>query len=173
MPNKMYRKALVIVVLLVVVIIASFAMGRTPKKMEVAGDDPFAALGFSLEDLNGKVHSLEEYKDKVIFLNFWASWCPPCRAEMPSMQKLYESWDKKQFVMLAVNVRESENKVREFAEKNGYSFPILLDRDGAVADKYKVQGIPATYIIRDGGESIVGVVGAREWTIEELQDVVQ
>jgi len=173
MSNKMYRKALITVALLVLIIIAALAMGRAPKKVETTGGGPFTVIDFTLEALDGKVYTLSDYKDKVIFLNFWATWCPPCRAEMPSMQKLFESWDKKKFVMLAVNMRESEDKVKAFIEKNGYSFPILLDRNGEVGNKYKVHGIPATYIISDGGQSIVGVVGAREWTMAEMQDVVQ
>jgi thiol-disulfide isomerase/thioredoxin len=130
------------------------------------------APDFTLKGLDGKAHSLSDYRGKVVFLNFWASWCPPCRAEMPSMQKLSRSWDKKKYVMLAVNLREAREVVRSFAAKNGYSFPILLDETGGTAAKYRVSGIPTTAIIDEKGNIINRTVGAREWTLGALKSLL-
>jgi len=130
------------------------------------------AANFTLTGLDGKSHALSDYKGKIVFLNFWASWCPPCRAEMPSMQKLYGSWDKKKFVMLAVNLREAKGAVGSFARQNGYTFPILLDDTGGIASQYQVAGIPTTIIIDGKGYVLSRTVGSREWSLEALKKLV-
>ncbi|MFC1571629.1 TlpA disulfide reductase family protein [Candidatus Margulisiibacteriota bacterium] len=140
-------------------------MGRVPKT--APGD--FLAADFTLEDLNGSAHTLSDYQGKIVFLNFWATWCPPCRTEMPSMQKMYQSWDKDKYVLLAVDIRENKDDVKAFADKNGYTFPILLDQTGSVARQYGVRGIPATFILDENGKVVKSVVGAREWTLRGLQ----
>jgi peroxiredoxin len=144
-------------------------MGEKPPLISA----PAKAVDFTLKDLNEKSHTLSEYKGKIVFLNFWATWCPPCRAEMPSMQKLYTTWDSREFVMLAVDIGESREKVKAFAEENGYTFPILLDRDKKVARKYMVRGIPTTYLIGKDGNIIKKIVGSREWTLEEFYSLVE
>lgn len=141
-------------------------MGNVPP----AADQYF---NFTLQDLQGQKHALSDYKGKIVFLNFWASWCPPCRAEMPSMQKMYQVWDKDKYVLLAVNIKEGKRTVKKFARDNGYTFPILLDSDGLVAAAYGVRGIPATFIIDAKGKLVRKVEGAREWTIESLEQLVQ
>jgi thiol-disulfide isomerase/thioredoxin len=147
---------------------AILAMGKAPDSSKAQ-----KAIDFTLMDLNGRSHTLSEYKGKIVFLNFWASWCGPCRAEMPSMQKLYETWDKNKFEMLAVNLGEDEERVREFARENGYSFPILLEREEKVAEKYMIRGIPTTFLIDEHGNVIEKIVGTREWTLEELQGLIE
>ena len=171
MPHKVYRKTLnrkprrlVAGFLFLFICSVTFAMSKAP--------DP-SATDFTLLDLEGNKHTLSDYKGKVVFLNFWATWCPPCRAEMPSMQKLYETWDKDKFVMLAVNIGESREKVRSFAESNGYTFPILLDEDQKVARKYGIRGIPATYLIDEQGNMVNKVVGAREWDINQIKRLLK
>ena len=144
----------------------SFAMGRITKT-EVPGLDQ--AVDFKLEDLNGKSQVLSDYRGKIVFLNFWATWCPPCRAEMPSMQKLFNKADKSKFVMLAVNIGQDIKAVKEFAEENKYTFPILLDREGVIADKYHVSGIPTTFVIDQQGRIMNRVVGSREWSWDEFK----
>jgi peroxiredoxin len=130
-----------------------------------------SATNFTLTGLDGKSHALSDYRGKVVFLNFWATWCPPCRAEMPSMQKLYLAWDQTRYVMLTVNLRETKEVVRAFADKNGYTFPILLDETGAIASQYRVSGIPTTLIINENGTVVNKTVGSREWTLEALKQI--
>jgi len=131
-----------------------------------------SAANFTLVGLDGKAHSLSDYRGRVVFLNFWATWCPPCRGEMPSMQKLYLSWDQEKYVMLAVNLRDSKDTVSAFASQNGYTFPILLDETGAVGSQYQVSGIPTTIIIDEKGNVLHRTVGSREWTLEALKQIV-
>lgn len=153
------RKILIIVLVLLSFFFASkiFGMGEKPR----AG---IAAIDFTARDLFGYEQKLSDYYGKVIFLNFWATWCPPCRAEMPSIQKLYEQLVHEDFVILAVSVdKEGEPVVRPFLDQTGYTFPVLLDPRGKAASKYGVRGIPATFIINRDGMIVEKFVGSRNW----------
>ena len=165
----MYRKTLILLVCFCFFVSLAAAVSRAPKPPQ----GPAKAIDFTLKDLNGKSHALSEYKGKLVFLNFWATWCPPCREEMPSMQKLYNDSDKNKFVMLAVDVGEGEAQVRKFAARNGYTFPILLDIKGDIGKLYKVRGIPATFIIDQAGNLVAKKVGARHWTWEEFLPLIK
>lgn len=113
------------------------------------------AYDFALLDKEGNEISLSSLKGKVVFLNFWASWCGPCRMEMPHMQKVYEEYKDKDVVILAVNITASEKNgiegVNSFLQENKYTFPVLYDKDGTVAEKYRISAIPTTYIINKDG----------------------
>lgn len=140
---------------------SSHAMSeRSPR----SGQGHAAYNDFYLNDLDGIYTRLSEHKGKVIFLNFFATWCPPCRNEMPSMQKLHEMLDGPDFVMIAVSVdRGGVEKVRDFIKKNGYSFRVLIDSDGAASKKYSVSSIPATFIIDKNGNIVSRIIGERDW----------
>lgn len=143
---------------------------------QVRGAPPL--LDFTLEDLSGKKVQLSSLKGKVIMVNFWATWCPPCREEMPGMEKLYQTLKANpDFVMLAVDSQEDPATVKAFIEKNKYHFPVLLDQNGAVTAQYSVRAYPTTYIIDRQGRVIGGVVGARAWetpeTLKGLQKLLQ
>lgn len=130
-----------------------------------------AAPDFTLTDKNGKKVTLSSFRGKVVLLNFWATWCPPCRQEMPSMEKLFQSFhDRTDFVMLAVDSQEPLTTVEPFLKKYGYTFPILLDTTGEVGSMYSVTGIPTTYLIDAQGRVIAGKVGAHDWTIPAVAD---
>ena len=134
----------------------------------------FDAPDFALTDLKGKEVSLSSLKGKFVFLNFWATWCPPCRAEMPSMQVLYEKYRNSGFEILAVNLREDKKTVRDYMKKNGYTFPVVLDTDGSVGGSmYGVSGIPTTYFIGKDGAILGRLVGTREWDTEEVYKVIE
>ena len=167
-------KKIMIVASLIVGVLGLFFIGNFVLSM---GENPQAVspdiYSFTLKDLDGNSHNLADYKGKVVFLNFWASWCPPCREEMPAMQKMYVSWDKNKYVMLAINTGEDKRTVKEFAGKNGYTFPILLDKDGRVARTYKITGIPTTFIIDGEGKVVSKIVGARDWTEADIKIIVE
>ncbi len=121
------------------------------------------AVDFTLLDISGRELSLKDFRGKVIFLNFWATWCYPCRMEMPSMENLYERFKGDGFVILGISLDRRRKKVERFLEEYGISFPILLDRDGRIADRYGVRGLPTTFIIDRRGKILGRAVGARDW----------
>ena len=126
------------------------------------------APDFILKDLDGKKVRLSDYRGKIVFLNFWATWCPPCRAEMPSMEKLNGKMNGTDFIIFAVSIdTSSPERVANFIEKNGYTFDILHDSDQAVAKNYLVMGIPTTYIIDKKGIIVEKSVGAEMWDTED------
>ena len=120
-----------------------------------------------------EVTALSGYRGKVIFLNFWATWCPPCREEMPSMESLYNRFKGNDFEMLAVNIAESDAVVQSFAEEYGLSFPILFDRDSRVGSAYGVQAIPTTFIIDRDGRIVVRFVGGRDWDTPQIRRALE
>lgn len=125
------------------------------------------APSFTLKDLDGNEVRLDDLKGKIVAINFWATWCPPCREEMPSMERLYRKFKDKDFIMLAIDLREDGRKVKAFKEEIGLSFPILLDSDGAVGWDYRITSIPTTYLVDREGYLIGSALGAREWSSTE------
>jgi len=114
---------------------------------------------FELADLSGKKVSLESLRGKPVFLNFWATWCYPCRSEMPDLQDMYLKYGG-QMHFLTINSQESANTVRKFVQENKYTFPVVLDSNGAVGGKYRVTGIPTTVILDAEGFVKANHVGA-------------
>ena len=136
-------------------------------------DEKIMAQNFSLKNLNGNVVHLENYRGKVIFLNFWTTWCPACLVEMPSMEKLYKEFKDKDFIILAVDMQEDSETVNKFKAKFKLSFPILLDTDGVVASYYGVNAIPATYLIDRAGNLYAAALGARDWASEDAFQLIK
>lgn len=124
----------------------------------VVFDEQIPAPDFNLISLRGGRIQLSDYRGKVVFLNFWATWCGPCRAEMPSMQDLYADLQDENFVVLAINQQEGNRVVQDFVDQQGFSFPVLMD-NGQVSYQYGVRGIPTTFIIGPDGNVIAGKVG--------------
>jgi len=123
---------------------------------------------FTLPFLNGGSASLSSFKGKVVLLNFWATWCPPCRYEMPSMEALYQRFKNHGLEILAVDLGEDAHTVRQFIQNHNYTFPVMLDIDGEVGDDYGVRGIPVTYVLNRQG-MIIGVVrGAIDWNTPQV-----
>ena len=132
-----------------------------------------ASIDFKLKDLTGKTVSLSSFKGSIVFLNFWATWCPPCRAELPSMQKLYEKYKDRGLVILGVDLQEDENLVRDFVKKTGLTYPILLDSNSQVGQIYGARSIPTSYIIGKKGFILARTVGGREWNKQEIYDLFE
>jgi len=122
-----------------------------------------APADFSLPSLNGESVALSSYKGSVVILNFWATWCPPCRAEMPSMETLYKRFQNQGLTILAVDLGETAAAVRQFIKNNNYTFPVLLDLKSNVGSLYGVRAIPASYIIDREGKIIASIMGSIQW----------
>jgi len=149
--------------LLVLIVMAGsvLAMGNKPIGRSAQTIDK-TAVDFALKELNGQTVRLSDQKGKVVFLNFWATWCPPCREEMPSIQRLHQRLGNTDFIILAVSLDQGD--IRSFVKKGNYSFKILLDPKGEIGRKYGVTGIPTTYIIDKNGAIRQKAVGSRDWS---------
>lgn len=133
------------------------------------------AADFKLETLDGNTISLDSLRGKVVFLNVWATWCEPCREEMPSMQTLYDDFKgNKDFVMLAVSQDvKGRAAVAPYVAKNGYHFTILLDPENKIGETYDVSGVPETFIIDRKGQIVAHHMGAFDWSRPDVKDALQ
>lgn len=138
----------------------------------VVADMPGAATDFELSDHQGNAFRLHDQRGKVVFVNFWATWCPPCIHEMPMMEQLYQSLRQRPFAIWAVNMQESREDVASFMENKRFHFPALLDHEGSVTALYQVQGLPTTYLIDCAGHVIGHVVGMVQWTNDATRKLV-
>jgi peroxiredoxin len=136
-------------------------------------DKPYRAPVFSLENMSGKRVTLEQYRGKVVLLNFWASWCPPCLEEMPSMQRLYTQMKGRPFEILAIDVGEDEADIRRFNTIMKTTFPVLLDRDGSVYNEWKVYVYPTNFLIDKSGHIRYGSPGAIDWDEKSPVDKIE
>jgi thiol-disulfide isomerase/thioredoxin len=119
---------------------------------------------FVLSDLQGKMVGLEDFRERVVLLNFWATWCGPCKREIPSLERLYQKRRDKGFVILAVNTeRTSASNVASFTQKYGMSFPVLLNPQADVANNYWIRAIPTSFLLDKKGVIRWKIVGGREW----------
>jgi peroxiredoxin len=128
---------------------------------------------FSLTDLNGKGVEIKQFKGKVIFLNFWATWCGPCKEEMPGLEVLHQQFREKNFVLLTISVDyEGIKPVQEFINKHRYTFPVLLDPKGETLDLFEVKGIPTTFLIDKKGKMVGKAIGPRDWKSAEIVSLI-
>jgi len=132
------------------------------------------APNFSLKDLQGRPRELKDFKGKVVFLNFWATWCGPCKEEMPSMEELWKQFKDKDFVFLAISVDYAGMKpVKEYIEKHRYTFLVLIDPGGKALDLFQVRGIPTTFLIDQKGGLIGRAIGPRDWNHPEVKSLLK
>jgi thiol-disulfide isomerase/thioredoxin len=134
---------------------------QTPSK-------PLASTDFELPILDGGKVKLSALKGSVVLLNFWATWCPPCRAEIPSMEVLHSKLKDKGLRVLAVDLAEETAKVRDFVKKNKMEVTVLLDSTGQIGGAYGASSIPTTYVIGRDGAIIARTVGSRDWGTQEM-----
>ena len=131
------------------------------------------APDFGLQDTNGKMHRLSDYRGKPVIINFWTTWCPPCREELPSMNRAWHLLKQEGIAMLAINMGEDEDTIFLFSADYPTDFPILLDQSGEVIEQWPVKGLPTTYIIAPDGSIAYRAIGSREWDDKALLDIVR
>ena len=134
------------------------------------------APDFLLPDLNDKQLRLSDYRGKVVFLNFWATWCKPCREEMPSMEVLFKNFEKDGLVILAVSIDRvtTKKEIPPFVKGLNLTFPVLVDSWGQTDKRYKLMGVPETYIIDQQGILREKIIGPRDWTrLDNLKMLTQ
>jgi thiol-disulfide isomerase/thioredoxin len=127
-----------------------------------------APIDFTAPLLDGTMINLSQYKGKVVFLNFWATWCEPCRSEMRSMEAVYQKLKNKGFEILAVNLGETREEVSAFMNKYKLNFPVILDSTKITGTYYHIQAIPTTYIIDKRGLIIARFIGSFNWNTPKV-----
>jgi peroxiredoxin len=131
------------------------------------------APDFILPDTAGKLHRLSDYRGRPVIINFWATWCPPCREEIPSMNRAWRRLREEGVVMLAINVGEDEDTIFVFTADYPAEFPLLLDRSGEVIGQWPVKGLPTSYVIAPDGTLAYRAIGGREWDDEKLLELIR
>ncbi|MBV8055041.1 MAG: TlpA family protein disulfide reductase [Deltaproteobacteria bacterium] len=132
------------------------------------------AANFKLKDLKGNEISLTSLRGKVVFLNVWATWCAPCREEMPSIETLYNDFKAdKNFVVLAISQDTDDTLVSPFVKQNHLQFTVLLDPRNEVGEHYDVNGIPETFIIGRDGRIVAHHVGPYDWSNADIREALQ
>lgn len=137
--------------------------------------EPVAAPGFELKDMDGRLHRLEDYRGKVVLVNFWATWCPPCRHEIPSLERLYQRIGSQGFVVLGVNEWEDPDHVFAYTGQLGVdpTYPILFDSDSAVATAFEVNGLPTSYLLDKEGRVRYRAIGGRDFNHPDVAAIVE
>lgn len=165
--------AIIIAIIILVGIIGAVWMQSSKYAPVTVGS---SAPDFKLADRDGKEYTLSSFRGKVVFVNFWATWCKTCKDEMPSMQALYSYMKQRDmpFEILAISMDRvtTQKEIEPFAKGLGLTFPILLDAWGKTDGKYKLTGVPETYIIDQNGNVAEKIIGPRDWTtIEAVQKI--
>ncbi|WP_042470211.1 peroxiredoxin family protein [Bacillus ndiopicus] len=168
----MVKKITSIVILAIAIVLVAFAIANAMYKKEKPESTEQAA-DFTLEALDGTKISLSDFKGQKVVLNFWATWCPPCKAEMPHLQNFHENNENSDVKLLAVNLTASDSvsNAVDFVDAYELTFPVLLDVDGEVGQLYEVITIPTTYFIDEDGNIVEKFIGALdEETMENIID---
>jgi peroxiredoxin len=185
-PGKEYKpinyKSAILVFLVVIslLVIISLQLKESGIRLWTRAtlDVGYAAPDFAFPNLDGKMISLSAHRGKVVLVNIWATWCPPCVDEMPSMEKLYQGFKGNHFEILAVSIDTLGIKaVAPFMKKYKLTFPALIDPEGEIKTLYKATGVPESFIIDKEGILIKKIIGARNWASPEVfrffRDLIQ
>ena len=154
------------------------ALGRITGALASGTERPVVgarAPNFQFQDADGQLKLLSDLRGKPVLINFWASWCWPCRQEMPFIQQIHEEWAEKGLVVLTVNLGESPSTVEHFLQRYGFSFPVLLDTKRVTSTRYNIRGIPTTFFIdRDGiiQERVIGAFATKQGLEARLKSII-
>lgn len=141
------RKWLQIAILLAIVVIGGYALSQSLFSDSAKPKEGGKAPEFNLHGLDGRTHALSDYKGKTLVINFWASWCVPCKSEMPAIQRQYDKWKVKGLEVMGVNLGESVVSVQSFVRQLELTFPVFYDPDFTVRDRYGVVTYPTTFFV--------------------------
>lgn len=131
------------------------------------------APNFKLHDIDGETFTLKDYRGRWVFLHFWASWCGPCRKEMPTIEKLINVIDENKLKIVMINTAEDDDTIFTFLGSLNIEAISLMDEDGVITDKYKPRGLPTTFLIDPEGYLRYQAIGGREWDKKEYLDFIQ
>lgn len=128
---------------------------------------------FKLENMDGEIITLDHYKGRPVIINFWATWCPPCREELPSMNRAWKKIKDQDIAMVAINVGEDEDTIFAFMGDYPINFDLLLDTSGEIIAQWPIKGLPTTFVLDADGRLVYRAIGGREWDDDELLDKVR
>jgi peroxiredoxin len=178
--DKAMRRRVVSRVTTVIAALGLFLLGETVEAREhlleamgMTKVPPKAAPDFTLPTADGQQVALQQFRGKVVFLNFWATWCIPCREEMPALERLHQTYQAQDLAIISIDLKESADQVKAFFDKHGLSFPALLDQNGSVFRDYLVAGMPTTYLIGRDGTLLARGIGGRDWARAEALQLIQ
>ena len=172
--NNLFLAAMILALAFLMARRQGIVLDSPPMQVKAPDQRDAVAPEFALADLAGNRVRLSEHRGHVVLLNFWATWCPPCRAEMPSMEKLYQAYRDRGLVILAVSGdRGGKTVVESFVRERGVTFPILLDPGNEVFAQYGVRGLPTSYFLDRGGRFVSAEAGARDWSSKAARRVVE
>ena len=163
--------AIMLIILASVLLLAGCLPGSEP--VEPRAED--AAPDFQLQNLDGQDVSLSDFRGKPVLLNFWATWCGPCRGEMPYLEQIYQEWSNNGLILLTINIGESSSQIGDFMREYNLSMPVLLDIRKTIAEEYNITAIPTTFFIDKDGiiqEKIIGAFPDKESIERHLSKVV-
>ncbi len=167
-PIRIYIPyAILVTALLSVLITFVNKVDLKPFEVEYPAE-AFIAPDFSLPSMSGGQLSLKDYRGKVVFINFWATWCATCKVEMPSMEKVYRKFKDQGLEMLTISVDKDQSLIRPFLKEYDLTFPVLLDPKSETAKKaYKTTGVPETFIVNKQGIIVHKAIGPRDWATND------
>jgi len=172
--KKLYSALIVVVMLMLLIPLDAFPHDQDHfKKLKfIRMPDPSPAPYFTVMNPEGRKIGMNDLKGKLVLLNFWATWCPPCRLEMPSMEKLYREYKGKGLEVVAMNFMEGLEPINKFLKENKFSFTVLLDSDAKVSERYGVHALPVTFLIGRKGNMLVRSIGYKDWHSEESRKFI-
>ena len=170
--KKNYYKAAILVFLVVSGLIILFSLKQKNSYLNYSPMEPgLPAPNFTLPGLDGKMVNLSDYRGAVVLVNIWATWCPPCVDEMPSLERLYKEFKGENFEILAVSIDAAGTKaVAPFMKKHNLSFPALIDPEGTISALYQTTGVPESFIVNQEGILINKIIGPRDWAASDVID---
>lgn len=149
--------------LLFFLVVCGLALLFEKKVVSAGAQIQKTAPDFSLKDLAGHKYRLSDFRGRIVFLNFWASWCPPCRAEAPSIEKLQNTFSKDKLLVVTVATNSSEKQLKNFIKENKLTFLVLTDPSGVVTRLYEIKGVPTTFVLNQKGAILRQELGGRDW----------
>ncbi len=165
------RKKILFPLLFLIGLLLVFMLQKRPGSDMVSIEEGKSAPDFMVKGLQGNDVRLSDYRGRLVFLNFWATWCPPCREEMPSIEDLYRSMQGRPFQILAVSIDDDPSQVVGFRQFAGYTFPMFMDKEQKAATIYRTTGVPETYLIGPDGTLLYKIIGPRDWTDPKITKV--
>jgi peroxiredoxin len=148
--------------------LSSLALAVPPAPWEIDEIIGQEAPAFTLNDLEDKPISLKDYKGKVMLVNFWATWCPPCKDEIPSLNQLHKKYDGKDFIVLGISTDDSKKDIIKFIKEHKVDFVIPHDRDGKIMREYKVFSLPTSFLIDKQGKIVEKFLGPHDWVDKDF-----